>query len=268
MLLSVMGILVAGLFTSSRRAMKARARLKLQNDVVRTQSDEIHAKNLELQRQNMRLAETIISEEEKDLLMREIHHRVKNNLQVVESLLSIQQHAQVDPIIALSFREAQGRIRAMAKVHDYMYRTGGGIGDLQAYFTRLGHNVLAAYGMHDRISITVQCSVDGLREETLLPLSLIVNELLTNAVKHAFDGRDSGHIAIVLRGAGVGHELIFSDNGTGIDGGLEPRNNSFGIDLVSTLAQQLDGELRVLKGRGSTVSLLFAVWPKALRKAS
>ncbi len=262
--------LAVALFITSRYSMRMVRRSKLKSEVIRRQHDEIHAKNMELQRQNMRLAETLVSEEEKEIMIREIHHRVKNNLQVVDSLLAIQCGNSDDPKLARMLREAQGRIRSMALVHEHIYRSAGmAHGSLKTHVEQLARNVLVAHGQHDRISVMVEAAEMALPVETLMPLSLVVNELLTNAVKYAFDGRDRGHVRIIVRPAGSGHELLFSDDGIGLDKD-QPflRERSFGLELVQVLAQQLNGEVRVLKGAGATFSMTFFPDRMALRRAS
>jgi two-component sensor histidine kinase len=268
--LIVLVALTLALVFTSRYAWRMVRRMGLKNEVIRRQNEEIHGKNLELQRQNMRLAETLLSEEEKEMMIKEIHHRVKNNLQVVDSLLHIQGVGSDDPMVHRMLKEAQGRIRSMALVHERIYRSGGqSSGNLQDHLSNLVRNILVAHGCHDRISVQVEAPVISFGTETLMPLTLVVNELFTNSVKYAFPGTDSGRISIVVRPAGVGYELLFSDNGVGLDerrsGGSAP---SFGLELVQMLAEQLNGEVRFLKGQGTTVSLTFVPEPATLRVAS
>ncbi|MEO8588059.1 MAG: sensor histidine kinase, partial [Flavobacteriales bacterium] len=269
-LLGVLVVLAVALFITSRYSLRMIRRTKLKNEVIRRQHDEIHTKNMELQRQNMRLAETLMSDEEKEIMIREIHHRVKNNLQVVDSLLSIQCGSGDDPKVERMLREAQGRIRSMALVHEHIYRSAGmAHGSLKTHMEQLARNVLVAHGAHDKISVMVETADIALPVETLMPLSLVVNELLTNAVKYAFTDRDHGHVRILVRTAGSGYELLFNDDGVGLDG-EQPflRERSFGLELVEVLAEQLNGEVRVLKGAGATFSMTFFQDKPALRRAS
>ncbi|MEZ4740147.1 MAG: sensor histidine kinase [Flavobacteriales bacterium] len=263
-------VLAAALVITSRYNWRMAQRVRLKNEVIRRQNEEIHSKNLELQRQNMRLAETLLSEEEKEMMIKEIHHRVKNNLQVVDSLLHIQGAGSNDPQVLKILKEAQGRIRSMAMVHEHIYRSGGSdIGTLQEYFDKLVRNILVAHGSHDRISVSVNARIACFSPETLMPLTLVVNELFTNSVKYAFEGVDQGQISIVVRAAGAGYELLFSDNGIGLRNRLNGSGgSSFGMELVRMLAEQLNGEVRFLKGEGTTVSLTFAPEPVLLRVAS
>lgn len=266
----VLSGLTAALFFTGRYSRRLARRMRLKNAVIKRQHDEIHAKNLELQRQNLRLAETLMSEEEKEMMIKEIHHRVKNNLQVVDSLLQIQGMDSNDPGVARVLREAQGRIRSMALVHEHIYNSANGnVGDLRSHLEKLVRNVLVAHGAHDRISVSVDTNLPAFSTETLLPLTLVVNELFTNAVKYAFPEGATGRVSIAVRPAGSGYELLFSDDGAGMgtDEG-QVRHRSFGLELIRQLADQLNGEVRFLKGAGTAVSLTFNPEPTRLRVAS
>lgn len=265
--LVLLSILIVALIFVSRHGLSMARRMKLKNHVIRKQHDEIHQKNLELQRQNMRLAETLVSEEEKEMMIKEIHHRVKNNLQVVDSLLQIQAIG-TDEAVMRVLKEAQGRIRSMALVHEHIYRAGGqGNGSLQQHLEHLARNILVAHGAHDKVSVTVNAPIPAFTTETLMPLTLVVNELFTNSVKYAFPGRESGHISIVVRAVGTGYELLFGDDGVGLEQG-NIHGRSFGLELVEMLAGQLNGEVRFLKGQGTTVCLTFTPDKVPLRLAS
>ncbi len=266
----VLSGLTAALFLTGRYSRRLARRMRLKNAVIKRQHDEIHAKNLELQRQNLRLAETLMSEEEKEMMIKEIHHRVKNNLQVVDSLLQIQCMDSHDPSVGRVLREAQGRIRSMALVHEHIYNSANGnVGDLRSHMEKLVRNVLVAHGAHDRISVSVDTHLPAFSTETLLPLTLVVNELFTNAVKYAFPDGATGRVSIVVRPAGSGYELLFSDDGAGMgtDEG-HVRHRSFGLELVRQLADQLNGEVRFLKGTGTAVSLTFNPEKAPMRVAS
>ncbi len=271
-LVAILVVLSVALVLTSRYSLRMVRRMKLKNEVIREQHDQIHAKNLELMRQNMRLSETLVSEEEKEVMIREIHHRIKNNLQIVDSLLGIQMGHDGDPQLERQFREAQGRIRSMALVHETIYKaTGSHKGPLRDHLEKLSRNILVAFGAHDRISVQVDVTPLDLPEEVLLPLTLLVNELLTNSIKYAFVGRDAGHIHLVVRPAGDSVELLYSDDGVGTtrsEPKLGAKETSFGMELVGILARQLNGELRNLRGTGTALSLVFRPEQKQLRKAS
>jgi two-component sensor histidine kinase len=244
-------------------------RLKLKNAVIRKQHEEIETQHRELIIQNERLAESILGAEEKELLLKEIHHRMKNNLQVVESLLAIQMARHDDPVIERQFREAQGRVRSMAMVHDMMYRQSSlGRSTLKDHFSKLVRSVLVAHGIHDRVSFTADIASLPLSEEELLPLTLLVNELITNAAKHAFNDSDQGHVLLTLRELDGRHELVFQDS----EGGRQPSAQrtlvpTFGTELIALLAEQLGGEVTGTRNEGGAFRLVFGE-ATALRKAS
>ena len=249
---------------------KAVQRIRLKNQVIRQQAEEIHAKNLELERQNMRLAESLISEEEKGVLLKEIHHRVKNNLQIVNTLLRLQGEHTNEPAYSALLAEGQGRIRAMAMVHEHIYRHGDLARiDLQEHLSALVKAVIEGYGAAERISVDVQARTGSASLDTLVPLSLLVNELLTNSVKHAFPTGSKGSVRLVLsRNDDGSSELFYNDDGIGTGDHVLYQKDSFGMSLMRAFAEQLDGEMRILKGEGTTVILTFRPEAVRIRKAS
>lgn len=263
-------VCVVALFITARYSLRMMRRVALKNTLIRKQRDEIQGMNIELQRQNLRLSEALLNEEQQEITMKEIHHRVKNNLQVVDSLLTAQVIGNNDPYVERLLREAQGRIRSMASVHEHIYRSGGQVqGTLQEYLSQLVRNVIVAYGVHDRTSVTVDARLPMLDENALMPLSLLLNELITNSVKYAFTGRESGHIHITVRTAGNAYELIYTDNGNGCtDGPGERTQRSFGMELIKALADQLNGDLRPAKAEGTGYRLTFRPDGPVMRVAS
>lgn len=263
-------VFAAFLFISFRRGRRMLARLGHKNRLIKEQSEEIRLKNLELERQNMRMTEAMLGEEQKALMLQEVHHRVKNDLQVVDSLLAFQLEESNDPVILRVLRDAKGRIGAMAQVQEYLYRGGHGVGgSLHEHIERVGRLVLHSFGIQDRISLQVNVCEPGFGSDVLIPLSLLVNELITNSAKHAFNDSVSGSITIVIRPAGNAHELIYSDTGTISEAQVRPDHlGGFGMQLIGALAQQLNGELRTLKGAGMAVGLVFSAQAQRSRMAS
>lgn len=234
----------------------------------RSRSEQLNIAKHNLERANKELRETMLSKEEKEVMIKEIHHRVKNNLQVVDSLLHIQGIEMADPLVGKVLRETQGRIRSMALVHDQIYRSQGlGNGDLRTHLEKLSRNILVAYGAHDRISVRVDTDLPLFRMNTLLPLTLVVNELLTNALKYAFQGQETGRIAIAVKATAGGYELRCQDDGVGMAPD-HARERSFGLELVRVLAEQLNGSFRVSSGNGTTLHLDFAPDKEPMRIAS
>jgi two-component sensor histidine kinase len=194
--------------------------------------------------------------EEKDLLLREIHHRVKNNLQVITSLLSLQSNKVSDPKTRALLRESQNRVRAMAMVHETLYRSD----DLHAvdcaeYVRALAGPLYQSYGLKPgAVELRIQVP-PGTRIslETATPFGLIVNELISNALKHAFPDGRKGEILVKLEPLGESsYRLLVWDDGIGFPPDLEPRRTqSLGLRLVEALAEQVDGTVRLTRGYGT-----------------
>lgn len=258
------------LFFTVRRIRRLARRANLKNQVIIRQTNEIKAKNIELERQNLRLAEALINEEEKDVQLKEIHHRVKNNMQIVNTLLKMQGTYVQDPGLQEVLGDCQGRVRSMALVHEHIYR----VGDLnrvnvKAHLIALAESVLKQYGLHGRVNVDLNVNYDHANLDNLIPLSLLMNELITNSAKHAFTDREEGRITIVLRRLGDNQcELVFSDDGVGMRQEQFFNNDSFGLELVRTLVSQLDGRIRLLKGEGTTFQMTFEPQARPMRKAS
>lgn len=258
------------LFFMVRRIRRLARRANLKNQVILRQTNEIKAKNIELERQNLRLAEALINEEEKDVQLKEIHHRVKNNLQIVNTLLKMQGTYVQDESLQEVLGDCQGRVRSMALVHEHIYR----VGDLnrvnvKAHLIALAEGLLKQFGLHERVKVDLNVNYDHANLDNLIPLSLLMNELLTNSAKHAFTGRDQGRITIVLRRLGENQcELVYSDDGVGIRQEQFFHSDSFGLELVRTLASQLDGRIRLLKGEGTTFQMTFEPQVRPMRRAS
>ncbi len=266
-------VLVVGsvsLFLMGRRLRRLVRRAHLKNQVIQRQTDEIKAKNMELERQNLRLAETLVNEEEKDLLLKEIHHRVKNNLQIVNTLLKMQGSFTHDPVLDEVLGDCQGRVRSMALVHEHIYRCGDlSRVNVKAHILALGEAILKHHGLNGRVSLDLNVNYDRSTLDNLIPMSLLLNELITNSAKHAFPSGADGRITIVLRRMGEHQcELVFSDDGVGMEQNRFFQSESFGLELVRALATQLNGSIRLLKGEGTTFQMTFEPLERPLRKAS
>ncbi|MCB9183768.1 MAG: tetratricopeptide repeat protein [Flavobacteriales bacterium] len=251
--------LVTGLVLAVLRSARLSRRSRLKSGVIERQRNELHAKSLELERQNMRLRESLMGEEEKDIVLKEIHHRVKNNLQVIDSLLGLHIGDPSDPSASRALREAQGRIRAMGLVHSAIHRFGGENAlPIKEHILELSRLVLAAHGRQDSISVTVDVPEAVLHATELMPLSLLINELLTNSLKYAFAGHAHGQVRISVAVEGPVWELRFTDNGDcPNDEQAYVRPGSFGMDLLHVLARQLNGNLSIRSDKGTYVRLAF-----------
>ncbi len=197
---------------------------------------------------------------EKEILLREIHHRVKNNLQIISSLLNLQVEHIPDEQYRSMFEDSQNRIRSMALIHETLFQSENLAHiDIQEYITNLVYELIQTYRASDRIAVTTTVKDVSLDIDTAVSCGLIINELVSNALKHAFpDGRE-GEVKIVLRSCNNNVELIVSDNGVGIPGDMDVRTTeSLGLDLVMTLAEkQLNGEITLDTSEGTTFCITF-----------
>jgi two-component sensor histidine kinase len=209
-----------------------------------------------------------ISLQEKEVLLREIHHRVKNNLQVIHSMLYLQANAirgEADSLALEAFRQSQSRVKSMAAIHDRLYRAKDLSGiDFADYLNELIPDLLALYDSRDRIRVEIEEHTTHLDIDTAIPCGLIVNELVANCLKHAFPNKGRGTIAIGLRERSNGlFELAVADDGIGFSLGKDWRETkSLGLLLVSDLVDQLGGEVMLETGeRGTAFRAVFpAPW--------
>ncbi|MEO6759142.1 MAG: histidine kinase dimerization/phosphoacceptor domain -containing protein, partial [Saprospiraceae bacterium] len=194
---------------------------------------------------------------ENELLLKEIHHRVKNNLEVVSSLLALQSAQIDDPGIKDAMQEGQNRVQSIGIVHQKLYqRDNLAAIEMKDYFLNLSESILDSFGAEDRV--TVECAMEQLEVDvdTAVPLGLIVNELLTNTLKYAFPDGRKGEIKIKLeRRPGGNLHLEVADNGVGKSGLI--RGTGFGGQLISLLTRQLSGSMREEAVNGTTVFFDF-----------
>ncbi len=194
---------------------------------------------------------------ENELLLKEIHHRVKNNLEVVSSLLALQSAQIDDQGIKDAMLEGQNRVQSIGIVHQKLYQ-GENLGaiEMKDYFLNLSESILDSFGAEDRV--TIECAMDQLDVDidTAVPLGLIVNELLTNTLKYAFPDGRKGKVQIRLNRnlAGILH-LEVSDNGVGKSGITQ--GTGFGGQLISLLTRQLSGSMREEVKNGTTIYFDF-----------
>ncbi len=196
---------------------------------------------------------------EQETLLYEVHHRVKNNLQVVSSLLNLQAGEPGNREIAESLRESQNRIRSMALIHEKLYQAGTlSRINLGEYLRDLAARLSHSYGV-DRAEIFFELEEAVFSLDKAIPCGLIFNEIMSNALKHAFPNGRKGKVSIGLRHLGDAvYELSVADNGVGFPKGLDPaRTTSLGMQLVHTLSNQLDGKVVVEQNGGTTVRVTF-----------
>jgi two-component sensor histidine kinase len=199
---------------------------------------------------------------EKESLLQEIHHRVKNNLQIISSLLSLQSRRTADPAILEILSDSQGRVRSMALVHEKLYQSPDlAQVDFGEYIRSLGQYLLRSYGgvRTGVLRLTVDASDALLDIDTAIPCGLMVNELITNSLKHAYPSGQGGKIRVALCPDGAGQlTLTVSDDGIGLPDDVDFRNSpSLGLQLVNSLVMQLDGTIELDRRGGTTFRVAF-----------
>ncbi len=224
--------------------------------VVFVDTDITGIKNLQKQIEN--------SLKEKDVLLKEIHHRVKNNLQIIISLLNLQSGYIKDEFTLKAVKDGQNRVRSMALVHEKFYQAEELTEiNFNEYLEKLCHYLYQSYGdKTDRINLTVTGDSVGLDMDTAMPCGLLVNEVVSNAYKYAFPTPMKGFININLTKVKSSVKMVIHDNGIGlaIDFEIE-KTDSLGMQLIQALTSQLDGELKISKENGTTFEITF-VYPK------
>lgn|GEM_PF-1451063 len=201
--------------------------------------------------------------QEKEVLLAEVHHRVKNNMQLISSMLMIQTHYVDDPLFKTVVKECQERIRAMALVHETLYQSNNWSDiDFSAYVTTMLNRLSVSY--HSPLcGVTHHIDMAPVRLpiQQAITLGLVVNELITNAYKYAFQGRDRGTITVTLsEGVQQTCVLTVEDNGVGFPTDLElARSQSMGFQLITTLCRQLSADIELEKTNGTRFKLTFRV---------
>jgi two-component sensor histidine kinase len=199
---------------------------------------------------------------EKEVLLKEIHHRVKNNLQVISSLLSLQAEYLKDESMLKIMRESQNRVKSMALVHEKLYQSQNLASiEFGEYVRELVTQLSRSYGINpDLIRLNISTDAIDLAVDRAIPCGIIVNELVTNALKYAFPGGRHGSIDVLLHNLADGKiRLVIRDDGVGLPRDLELHNaSSLGLTLVYMLADQVQGELAISRdGAGTEFSLTF-----------
>lgn len=205
---------------------------------------------------------------------KEIHHRIKNNLQVISSLLDLQAEKFFDNEVLEAFRESQDRVFSMSLIHEELYRgEGTDTLDFSAYLQRLAENLFQTYSLRSKnLSLLMNLEENAFfNMDIAVPLGIIVNELVSNSLKHAFTEEEKGEIRIKLCREEKNDEiqeslfsLTISDNGKGIPENMElERLDSLGLQLVSTLVDQLDGRMEIKQKQGTEFRITFNLIEKS-----
>ncbi len=196
---------------------------------------------------------------EKELLLREIHHRVKNNLQVVSSLLSIQSRGITDVKAREAVRDSRDRVKSMALIHQDLYKEDDLTGiDMATYVGKLARSLLSSHQLDpEQVRLVTDVEKLSLDVDTTIPLGLILNELLTNVLKYAFPDGRTGEVRVRLARDGDRLHLQVRDNGVGYDPNAirGEESSGFGLDMVRTFANKLQAEWEVRNDGGTVVDL-------------
>jgi PAS domain S-box-containing protein len=197
---------------------------------------------------------------EKEVLLKEIHHRVKNNLQIISSLLNLQASQLHDEQALAAFEESKNRIYSMALIHEQLYRSLNFSNiQMKDYVQTLTRELIRAYRVFGRIEITAKVDNTSLGIDKAIPCGLILNELITNSIKYAFPEGSPGRIDVSLKTLKDStHEIKVHDNGVGLSKYIDFENlESLGLHLVKVLTEQLDGSVEISGGKGTTFIIHF-----------
>jgi PAS domain S-box-containing protein len=197
---------------------------------------------------------------EKEVLLKEIHHRVKNNLQIISSLLRLQAKYIHDEKASNIFQDSQHRIRAMAMIHENLYQSNN-LAKIEVYdyVHKLTNNLICSYGVKPDMQIYLNIDNISLKIDTAIPCGLIINELVSNAIKHAFINTDKGDIFVSFLDLHDGqYSLTVSDNGIGLQQDIEVyKNQSLGLQLVWNLVEQLAGSITFTQKPSTLFTITF-----------
>jgi len=222
---------------------------RLNNDLTNTQR-ELTKKNIQL---------TLLNQQ-KEMLIKEVHHRVKNNLMIISSLLNLQSNYLKDEESKEIFKESQNRAKSMALIHERLYRSTDLKNiDFKEYITTLANDLYRTY-VKDPSRVRLQMIIEDVNIDinAAIPLGLILNELITNSMKHAFpDGRE-GTISISFGKNNDGFILKVSDDGVGFPPDLDyTKTDSLGMQLVTSLTRQINGKIELDRAHGTKFTITF-----------
>ncbi|MBK7129020.1 MAG: sensor histidine kinase [Crocinitomicaceae bacterium] len=202
--------------------------------------------NADLQRRNEEVAN---QNQEKTVMLREIHHRVKNNLQVITSLLRLQSRDAKDFQTIEMFKDSTNRVVAMALIHEKMYQSKDLAKiNLEEYLKSLLADLVDSYAVDIPLQTKIYSNLEHVTNKSLVPLALLFNEMVSNSLKHAFTGRSYGSIHIHIEKQNGQVVIMYEDDGTWKE---KQKQNSFGLELIETLTEQLDGKYTRLSGNGT-----------------
>jgi two-component sensor histidine kinase/ligand-binding sensor domain-containing protein len=222
-------------------------RIKNQKAILES---EVRERTLEISKQN----------EEKTLMLKEIHHRVKNNLQVISSLLNLQAEGIQDRRVLTLFEDCRHRVNSMALIHEKMYQSKNLVNiDIRNYIDDLVRSLIDAYDSNKKIRLHTGIEDHNYRIDSIVPMGLILNEIISNSLKYAFEDREEGDLFVYLRKiSGNKFLLEVADNGRGIKGDLNLANaQSLGMQLIHMLSGQINGTVDLSRDNGTRYRIIF-----------
>jgi PAS domain S-box-containing protein len=217
----------------------------------------IHLDITERKRYEERLETSL---QEKEVIIKEVHHRVKNNMQVISGFLELQSNYIEDPLAVEKLSECQRRVRTMALVHEKLYQSKSlGVINAAEYIKSLISDLMNSYTVSTLIDVTVNVDEANINIDMAIPCGLIINELVTNSLKHGFKDRATGNLSLsLLHKDNHTFCLTVQDNGVGLPPDFEERSvASLGMQLVRVLVHQLGGEMKVGSEDGARFTITF-----------
>ncbi len=249
-------ILILRSFNQNKKSNKI---LNLKNKQIQASFSLIEEQNKIVEDNNSKLTQLLI---DKEILFKEVHHRVKNNLQIISSLLNLQSNTISDKVILDVLKQSQSRINTMAILHNKLYQTVDFTNvPIEEYLNQLVSSISDSFKIENCV-ITFEINADSdivLNIDSAIPFGLILNELVTNSFKHAFKGKQEGLIKIsLIRLEEDNFQLIYKDNGCGLVSNYkELSEQSLGLELIDMLVLQLNGRVVVKNGRGVEFQISF-----------
>lgn len=199
---------------------------------------------------------------EKNVLLAEIHHRVKNNLAIISGFLQLQRFNTEDEQLSKALNESEMRIRSMAKIHEKLYESESFSRiPIRDYITDLTKTIRDIYANSEKsIELDLACDDINLNINQAIPFGLLLNEVISNAFEHAFRNRSEGLVSIDVQDHGGDIRAIIKDNGIGLPDNFEEiKKHSLGSSIIENLVSQLEGELEIESGKGTQVMIVFEI---------
>ena len=224
------------------------------------------AKSKELAKTYEQLQLSTVSIDEKELLLKEIHHRVKNNLQIIKSLIRLQKSDEQEILIKDLLTDFELRVSSMALVHESLYKKGDIASvNVEEYFKNLIENLIAVYHLQQNVKLDISILIDELDIDTLVPLGLLSTEIVSNSMKYGISSKKDGKITLLLQKLdGDFYEIYIGDNGKGFDIEKKMTKKTLGIELIYTLVEQLDGNLQFSNENGAYYRIKFKAQAKKI----